>query len=525
MGLRKICSLLLVAGMATAVMAVPARRGGVVRTAADGTEQTVFLHGDECFHYITDADGNWLDEETLLPMAEEIKNQKLKMINEAPSGRAKARRVKEQTGLDRLLSTRGAIILVSFQDLDFESTHKDMTEWAMGDDYNYNGATGSIHKYFIDQSWGQYDLQIDVYGPVKVSKNMSYYGSNDSHGDDKHPDELVKEACILAHDSLGADFSQYDYDNDGKVDWVVILYAGYGEASGAPANTIWPHQYELSYTGMSFNLDGKTVDHYCCLNEKDYTTEDRDGIGTFCHEFGHIMGLPDFYATNSATHHTLCEWDIMDYGPYLNNGNTPPGYSAYERWFMGWFKPRLINSNCFVVLPELQATAGAVYMTEEGEAIEDILNPEPKTFYMFENRQLNGWDRFLPGAGMLVTKIQWSSSKWSGNTVNNNANYMGVDIMEAKANNTTGHMAQGKSTDLYPKGASEFTKITNYQVTSISMYQKIVEFDVNDGGKEVNLGVENVQSSHTPCTKGIRDGKIVIIRNGVLYDLTGKRIQ
>ena len=310
--MKKIFTTLFVAGMAMAVMAVPARRGGVVRTAADGTEKTVFVQGDECYHYITDAEGNWLDEETLLPISEEKKA--LRMRAETEGNRAKVRRAKAETGTDRLLAPRGAVILVSFSDLDFDATNAEMTDWAMGENYTYNGATGSVHQYFYDQSWGQYDLQLDVVGPVKVSKQMSYYGQNNYKGEDKHAGELVVEACKLAHDQ-GIDFSNYDWDNDGEVDWVVILYAGYGEASGAPANTIWPHQWELSYydPSLAFKLDGKTIDHYCCLNEIDFDTKARCGIGTFCHEFSHVLGLPDFYPTNYATHRTLHDWDVMDY--------------------------------------------------------------------------------------------------------------------------------------------------------------------------------------------------------------------
>ena len=211
---------MMLCAVAASAMAVPARREAVLRTAADGTQKSVFLQGDETFHYLTDTQGNWLDEETLMPMSETAKDERLKAKGQ--SRMAKARRAKADTGTDRLLAARGAVILVSYQDEDFSQTNADMTEWAMGDTYTYNGATGSIHRYFYDQSWGQYDMHIDVYGPVKVSKNGSYYGSNDWYDNDQHPDELVKEACKLAHDSLGADFSQYDADGDGKVDWVVI---------------------------------------------------------------------------------------------------------------------------------------------------------------------------------------------------------------------------------------------------------------------------------------------------------------
>ena len=513
--MKKLLSILVVCAVAASAMAVPAKRGGTVMTTEDGTEKTVFLHGDEFFHYMTDAEGNWLDEETLLPMKEEIKNEKLR-IKEGP---AKARRIKHETGTDRLLSPRGAVILVSYADLAFKSTKEGMEQWAMGDTYTYNGATGSIHQYFIDQSWGQYNLQIDVIGPVVVSKNYAYYGANDYSGNDKHADELIVEACTIAHDSLGVDFSRYDSDNDGEVDWVVIIYAGKGEASGGAANTIWPHQWDLSESGMDFKLDGKTVNHYCCLNELKSNMK-RDGIGTFCHEFSHVMGLPDLYATNEAYHHTMCEWDIMDYGPYNNDGNTPPNYSAYERWFMGWYQPRLVNSAASVILPPLHETAGAVYMTANGAAIDDILQPNPKTFYLFENRQLEGWDEFLPGPGLMITKVQWSSFKWENNTVNNSAGGMGVDIMEATANTS---YEEGASTDLYPAGGKSFTQIVSYQVTNIAMANQVITFDVNGGGANINLGVENIESDQ-PAVKRIENGKVIIVRDGQKYDLLGNRL-
>ena len=522
--MRKLLGIVVLCAVAASAIAVPARRGGVVRTAADGTEKTVFLNGDEFFHYITDADGNWLDEETLLPMTEEAVSEKLKFQEKAEAKRAKVRRAKTETGLDRLLSPRGAVILVSYADKAFSSSHDAMVEWAMGENYTYNGATGSIHQYFWDQSWGQYDLQIDVYGPVTVSKGYAYYGKDSGgEGNDQHADELIVEACKIAHDSLGADFSQYDWDNDGNVDWVVVIYAGKGQADGGASNTIWPHQYDLSYTRMSFKLDGKWVDHYCCLNEIDGSSGKRCGIGTFCHEFSHVMGLPDFYATNEATHHTLCDWDVMDYGPYLNNGNTPPSYSAYERWFMGWFEPTLVNSEASVILGPLNEGA-AVYMTASGNAISDILSPNPSTFYLFEYRQKKGWDAYLPGEGMLITKVQWNEYKWYNNTVNNTSSSMGVDIIEAKKNTTSGYSAKARATDLYPAGADSFTSISAYQVTNIVLENELITFDVNGGGNEINLGIDDVNGDKVQCTKVLLNGQVYIIRNGAVYDLNGRMV-
>ena len=521
--MRKILGIVLLCAVAVSAMAVPARRGWQNRTQADGTTIDVQVIGDEFYHYMINRDGKRIEmnEAGVYEVVGDAPTQEEAIARRA---QAKAARRVQTAGVGRLLAPRGAVILVSYQDNAFQSSNALMTEWAMGENYTYNGATGSIRRYFLDQSWGQYDMQIDVYGPVTASRNGSYYGSNDAWGNDKHPDELVVEACQLAHDSCGADFSKYDSDGDGNVDWVVILYAGKGEADGGASNTIWPHQWELSYSGMDFQLDGKTVDHYCCLNEIDGQLNQLCGIGTFCHEFSHVMGLPDFYTTvQGATHHTLGDWDIMDYGPYNNDGNTPPSYSAYERWYMGWMNPTLINYACSVTMPDLNESKAACLMTEDGSNVENILNPSPATFYLLETRKQEGWDTYLPGAGMIVTKVQFNASKWKNNEVNNTASVQGVDLLEAQAN--TSRWSNGKATDAYPKGATEFTQITNYQVTDIALNDNgVISFNVNGGGNHVTLGVEDVPAEGKKAFKYIEHGTIVIERDGKKYDIVGRLI-
>jgi len=220
----------------------------------------------------------------------------------------------------------------------------------------------------------------------------------------------------------------------------------------------------------------------------------------------------------------LLSWDIMDYGAYLNGGNTPPSYSAYERWFMGWFRPRLINTDCKVILPELNEYHSACVMTEEGNDVDFILNPSPSVFYMFENRQKAGWDKYLPGSGMIITRISYSAYRWSNNMVNNNANNMGVDIIEATPNTSSGLNARSKATDAYPRGATEFTDITRFQVTDIAMEDQVVTFKVNNGRKTINLKLDDVKGDEVQSTKMLEEGRVVIIREGIKYDILGKRL-
>ena len=524
--MKKILGVVLSVMMATAVMGVPARRGGIVRTAEDGTKKTVYLHGDKWFHYTTDAEGNWLDEETLRPLTADERMAR----EQAGKARQQARRVQQekQVGGDLNLAPRGLLIMVNFKNKAFTTPADTIHEMINGEnftrnysyDYNYEGSnyhfnvkcSGSARQYFHDQSWGQYNPQFDVVGPYTLSQNYSYYGGNN----DANVGYMIKEACELA-DADGVDFTVYDNNNDNKVDFVYVLYAGYGEADGGPANTVWPHNYDLNYTGVSCTVDGKKVRNYACSNEISYYSNLYNGIGTFCHEFSHVLGLPDLYETNKNLLglHTLLEWDILDYGPYNNDGNTPPAYSAYERFYMGWLTPRVLTDPEYVYLHPLNESKEALLLCE-GDKHNLVGNdPNPTTFYIIENRKQEGWDEYLPGKGMLITKIKYSYSNWYNNTVNNSASNMGVDIMEAKTN--TSDYASAK--DAFPSGAKNWTAFTNHEVTGIALKNHVIEFSYRGG--EDHQAVENVEADAV-ATKVIRDGKVVIIRNGVTYDLNGR---
>jgi len=502
--------------------AIPAKRDGRMMRAVDGTEKMVYMHGNEDMHYLTDEAGVWLDEETLLPMTEEAKRSKLQVKSERMQ-----RRAAQQTGIDRLLAPKGPVILVNFSDTVFTYSKASMVAWATAEDFHEDGATGSIREYFYDASFGQYNLQLDFYGPVTVSKSQAYYGKNNGNGNDMHPGEMVAEACRLAHDSCGLDFSQYDYNNDGEVDWVVVVYAGKGEADSYITNTIWPHQYMLSYTGEQIKLDGKWVNRYCCTNEIDGTIGGRAGIGVFVHEFSHILGLPDLYPTNNGNHKTLTNWDIMDYGVYNNDLKTPPMYSAYERWWMGWMTPTHLTQPSDVTVLELNAGQGAGYLTENGTAIDNILSPYPTVFYMLENRQQSGWDEYIPGHGLLITKVNYKYNWWSGNTVNNSANNMGVDILEAdgltpdydKNHKDNGYF--GKQGDAYPyQNVTSFTQVTNYQLTDITETNGVITFKLNGGGEPTVLSIEEAKKEHV-ATKILRNGQVVIVRGNKEYTILG----
>ena len=498
--MKKIGLIAVLSVMVCSVWAVPARRGGIVKTQPDGSQITVYQHGDEHFHWITNEKGDWLkmDNDGFYRVTEALSAEQVEARRVASSKRA------AMAAYPLNVAPRGLVILVNFTDVAFTTEKAEMdsmltaVNYTRNYSYTYRGkqynirSQGSARQYFEDVSFGQYNPHFDVVGPVTISKEHSYYGINNSKGRDSKPEYMIEEACKLADTECNVDFSQYDNDGDGYVDFVFVIYAGYGEADGGGANTIWPHAWNLlQAAGRMCEVDGKKVDLYACGNELDNYSKTHTGIGTFCHEFSHVLGLPDLYVTNTASHTTMNEWDIMDYGPYNNEGNTPPAYSAYERFFLGWLQPRLITEPENITLEELNSSNTALMITE-GDSANLIGNdPNPTTFYMLENRQKEGWDEHLPGHGMMLTKIQYNYNRWYQNTVNNSSSKMGVDLVEANGKASD----SGKATDLFPAGASKYLGITNHAIEGIEEVNGVIKFKYKGGVENPDTAIEDVEKT------------------------------
>lgn len=498
--MKKIGLIAVLSVMVCSVWAVPARKGGIVTTQPDGSQITVYQHGDEHFHWITNEKGEWLkmDNDGFYRVTEALSVEQIETRRVASSKRA------AMAAYPLNVAPRGLVILVNFTDVAFTTEKAEMdsmltaVNYTRNYSYTYRGkqynirSQGSARQYFEDVSFGQYNPHFDVVGPVTISKEHSYYGENNSKGRDSKPEYMIEEACKLADTECNVDFSQYDNDGDGYVDFVFVIYAGYGEADGGGANTIWPHAWNLlQAAGRRCEVDGKVIDLYACGNELDNFSKKHTGIGTFCHEFSHVLGLPDLYVTNTASHTTMNEWDIMDYGPYNNEGNTPPAYSAYERFFLGWLQPRLITEPENITLEELNSSNTALMITE-GDSANLIGNdPNPTTFYMLENRQQEGWDEYLPGHGLMLTKIQYNYNRWCQNTVNNSSSKMGVDLVEAngKASNS------GKATDLFPAGARKYLGITNHAIEGIEEVVGVIKFKYKGGVENPNTAIEDIEKT------------------------------
>lgn len=503
--------------------AVPAKRVKVWKTLPDGSLRELTLQGDEFFHYYTDEDGQAYQEvnDHLEPCTLDVLKVKQKARARQANKTRSARRKAIFKG-----KKKGLVILVNFQDKTFSQTDPKETFNGIFNTPGYSQGDfhGSVHDYFYDCSYGQFDLEFDVVGPYTISQNMSYYGSNDSQGNDRHPAKMIIEACHAADAEVN--FADYDWSGDGYVDQVYVIYAGYSEAQNGGKDAIWPHEWDLESAAYSrdgdgpIETDGVTINTYACSNElAGNRGKYIDGIGTACHEFCHCLGLPDMYDIEGSNF-GMDSWDLLDYGTYNGDGYIPAPLTSYERMFCGWLTPRELNSPYSIRNMPAIVDAPVAYIIYN--------DAEQREFYMLENHQQHGWDSGSYGHGLLVLHVDYNEDVWNDNRVNTVASHQRMTIIPADNNKYSNEY--GLSGDPYP-GRSGNTSLTDFSSPAATLYNNnlqgtrkmgkpitdihesaegLINFDFMGGGPIVSA-VKSLSASATvaPISIYTPDGQLV----------------
>ncbi len=388
-------------------------------------------------------------------------------------------------------SPKTLVILWEFSDKNFESVENPLqffSDMLNKEGFTYsNGAEGSAFDFYKTSSNGMFTPQFVVKGPVKLAKPATYYGS-DEGGQDNKIYEAIMESCQALDDEI--DFSEYDTDGDGDVDNIYFFYAGNGQAD-TPDGTeyIWPHSFYLDYYGENKNngwgknlvLDGKRINRYTCSNEVRYSSVGDvvpTGIGTFVHEFGHVLGLADHYDTSYGMFtFGLGSWDTMASGSYNNNMNTPPVFSGFERAELGWmqYEDLTLDADSISLLPNLADCNKAYRIKVDGT--------DDKEFFVLENRQKTGWDKYLPNHGMLLWHIDLDEEAWKNNRVNVDPAHQRVDIVEADGEASE----SSRAGDIFPGTAN----VTRYDIKSWAGQSIMKIDDVEEREDTVRLLMAN----------------------------------
>ena len=572
---------------AAMTFAIPAKKSWKVVSQSDGTTIKVSQAGDEHLHYyITEdnvpiykaADNRYcyltiesgklhnsgvLAHESAARSAKEL--QVMNTIHDlAPIARqmaAKKRSAAKRCGRpDRLPSKddisvfkgskKALVILAAFSDKSFskgdDAIVKFYDEVLNQEGYSQNGAAGSVHDYFKDMSRGEFDLTFDIVGPVKVSKSATYYGGpSPIMGGVDHIGEFITEAIKKADEKCDIDWKKYDWDDDGEVEQVFVLYAGYGQATGGPTGTIWPNAWTLdealqnSDGNGGFSIDGVFINQYACSNELylDSGTVPM-GLGVFCHEFSHCMGLPDMYDTNYGSTPTMGDWDLLAGGSYNGPqgiGWCPAGWTSYERAYAGWLELTELKAGDIIKgMTSLEEADGKAYV---------IYNDNHKDeYYLLENHKGMGWDKYTPENGLLIIHVDYDKDLFDNNIVNSKGEFTPAEGYDRYFTNDHPRMApfsrvRSIQNDTYfytypmdaPRGVVD--SLTDTSKPAAELYNALA-----DGSKLMGKPVYNIEKdddgniSFTFMTKeketdAIQDIAMAEDTTGddTVYDITGKK--
>lgn len=469
------------------LMAVPAKPQPCVFTQSDGTTVTLVMGGGELHRSLMTLDGMTVarndkgdycyvaggslsdvvahdkDSRSIEEVAFVAAYRDQMMLGTARQRAPRRDEANDNPQVPTIGSPRIPVILVSYTDIPFYSDDPKATF-----QIQFNEKDKSCLHYFQSQSRGAFSPQFDILGPVELPNNRAFYGANVRiYGTevDTQLGTMIYDACTGLDD---VDFSRYDNDNDSIVDVVVVLYAGVGEAQAwqRVPESVWPCQWDMqeaydwncSVTGP-FQLDGVTINKFAVFNELEGSNNlstNIDGIGTFCHEFSHCLGLPDFYPTNNGRAYGMSNWSLMDHGCYLDGGDTPAGYSSYERHYMGWMDLIDPVENTQYTLAPLNS--------DQGTAVKVVNDANPDEYYLLEYRTQTGWDAFLPGEGILILHVDYDKEAWVNNTPNNNSGHQRMTIIPAD-NILSG---ANNSTDTWPLGGLD--SLTNYSTPAARVF-------------------------------------------------------
>lgn len=477
---------------------------------------TIFLLAANCFLC--------LGQEYCVPARREIRHK----IKVYPQDNSLQERVTRASG-DYIMrefpttgEVKGVVILAAFADVPFStdsaSIHTllsnrynavDYTEEVNFVEYSkiYNDTLslrvtipGSVSDYFRTQSLGHFVPQFDVIGPVTLDHARAYYGANTSAGRDKNTSGMVSDACQKAYSMGLTDFTDYDNDGDGVVDFVYVVYAGSDEAQTGIEECIWAKSSNISLT-----LGDMRIKSYACSGELVIDLPVVSGIGTFVHEFGHVLGLPDFYNTKEDDS-TMDVWSVMDYGMYNAEGFVPCGYTAFERYSLGWLPLHTLDA---------PATLSIGTTDEEGRGYRIFTSDaDTASFYMVENIRREGWNRYAASEGLMIYETTYLKSAWQNNEVN-------VDDMHrhciVPANNDYSYRTANKH--LFGKANHDFTLTST--PASITQFGVSMDKPLTD----INYDAETGRTTFHFCGgNGIENSQITNSNSHIKYDLQGRPI-
>ncbi|KAH7089752.1 M6 family metalloprotease domain-containing protein [Paraphoma chrysanthemicola] len=335
---------------------------------------------------------------------------------------------------------RVIVVLVEFSDVKMASGTKERMEdlWFSTDKVS----TGSVNEYFSEASNGAVDLGGEVVGPFSLSHTLSYYANRQTGRSWSEPNmqTMADAAFDIAVDSVGLNLSQYDNDGNGYVDAFVVVHAGQGAEQTGDPHDLWSVKWTLP---EEREADGVKVYGFLTIPED-------AKCGVCAHEIGHLVfGWPDLYDPGHVAS-GVANWCVMGYGSWGCDGDRPVHPSAWCKANQGWVETIIETENHEITLEEVKTASKIHRLWTNGDT-------ESAEYFLVENRQLTGFDEYLPGRGLLIWHID--DNVWN----NTDEHHPKVRLIQADGlEQLKGNWGRGDAGDVFPG----FAGVTRFNPSS-----------------------------------------------------------
>ncbi|HBY99946.1 MAG TPA: hypothetical protein DEO84_01375, partial [candidate division Zixibacteria bacterium] len=359
------------------------------------------------------------------------------------------------------------IILVDFSDMTHESgfhsepANFDTLLFSLGIRH-----PGSMADYYKETSYNQAYLTGQATPWLRMPHPYSYYVDGQrGFGNYPRNAQRLTEDAVLAADPF-VNFDLYDNDGDGMVDALFVVHAGPGYEDTGNLNYIHSHAWSTTYT---MNVDDVHVRGYS-MEPEETGSGSMINIGVFCHEFGHVLGLPDLYDYDYDSE-GVGYWSIMAGGSWGGGGAIPVHFDGWSKYHLGWAIPTVLTDNL------VHEQIDAVEYNPDTYQLFPYGSGGPQ-YFLVENRRQRLFDVSIPGSGLLIYHIDENAPN------NDNQTHYKVAVEQADGLFELEHNSGADASDPWP-GATNHTCFDDFSLPNSHLYD----------GSQSEVAVANISDS------------------------------
>ena len=341
----------------------------------------------------------------------------------------------------------------------------------------------SVSSFYYKSSYGKLNIDFDITEVITLKDTFINYQKREYGTYD-----IINEALEALDSTI--DFSQYDTNNDGKIDGVYIVYSvpygGSPNANGIDRVSGYDEDFWWAWVDWalddSIEVDGVKANYFMWASVDFFNDELTDdeyidvNATTFIHETGHMLGLDDYYDYEYDYH--VERGEVVSTGFIGGVGGadlmdaTVGDHTPISKILLDWITPTVVTESGTYQLVSLQDSVG------EGQHQVLLIPKAWNDSYFFEyylvdfytptglNEAFKGYKGLFTESGVRIYHIdatvsskegdQFNKDYWTLFSYNNSTSeHLFIKLMEGDDNHSLETFVRYPSGNYYPADATD----------------------------------------------------------------------